>query len=229
LDTDFSWNKTAVEKSINAKTKIIFICSPNNPTGNLIAAEEILALAEKVSNQAIVVVDEAYIEFSDAMSMTSKIEQVSNLVILRTLSKAFGLAGIRCGVAIAEKKLIKFLQALLPPFPVSQFTLKAAMLATTWENIERIKGYIEIVKAQRAFLQENLSKFAFVKKVWPSQANFLLMQCDDVNQIYWYCVEQGFMLRKFNDKSQLHDCLRLSIGLPNQNEKLLNILAAVTG
>jgi len=117
----------------------------------------------------------------------------------------------------------------LPPFPVSQFTLKAAMQATTWENIERIKGYIEIVKTQRAFLQEKLSKFAFVKKIWPSQANFLLMQCDDVNKIYWYCVEQGFMLRKFNDKSQLHDCLRLSVGLPSQNEKLLNVLAAVTG
>lgn len=224
---NFAWNASEIRRNITEQTKIIFVCTPNNPTGNTVCAKEILQLCEDVAQQAIVVVDEAYIEFADQKSLATIAKCYSNLVVLRTLSKAFGLAGIRCGVVIGDPVLITFLQALMPPFALSRFTLEAAFEATQPRYINKMNGLINIIRMQREYLKEKLASFSFVKEIWPSEANFLLVKCQEANRVYQYCLEKGFLLRRFNGPINLKDCIRISVGLPEQNERLLAVLASL--
>ncbi len=204
--------------------KILFLCSPNNPTGHTTAPDEIFELCQKLAEKAIVVVDEAYIEFSTTESMTSYIQRYPNLVVLRTLSKAFGLAGLRCGALIAHKQLVQYLRAVLAPYPFSTATIQAAMDATKPACVVALKERVRCILTQRKIMQTALTALCCVKKVWPSEANFLLVEFNDAKKIYATCLENGIRLRDVSNEPGLENCLRISIGLPEQNESLINVL-----
>jgi histidinol-phosphate aminotransferase len=222
-EQQFALDIDSVMQRITPETKIIFVCTPNNPTGNSVAKEDIIAICNKVANQAIVVVDEAYIEFSPHASMATLVDDYPNLVVLRTLSKAFGLAGIRCGIVIAQPAFIQYLQAVIPPFPFAKFTLDAALCLTTQESIIELKKHINIILEQKAQLQQKLATFPFIEKIYASDANFLLIKSQSAKQIFQYCIENGICLRNFNEKSVLKDFLRITVGIQEQNDKLLSL------
>jgi histidinol-phosphate aminotransferase len=219
---NFAFDVEKVKEALTKNTKIIFICSPNNPTGSLVPVKDILNLCQEVKS-AIVVVDEAYIEF-DEKSMSSYIEQIPNLVVLRTLSKAFGMAGIRLGVLMAQAPVIQYCQAMMPPFPLSIYSISAALKATTPAFIQQVKKHITIIKEQKELLQKALKTLSFVTKIWPSSANFLLIEVNDPERMEQFCSQNGFMVKNFSSKPYLKNCIRMSIGTIEQNQKLISLL-----
>lgn len=224
---DFKLDIKTIIQSTTPETKIIFICSPNNPTGNLIPIDQILSLVESVKDNTIVAVDEAYIEFAQVESMTKYINQFSNLVVFRTLSKAFGLAGLRCGFVISQAPLIEMLRGIMPPYPFSQVILNAIAIATQKDNLVQINKNITYIKIQKEVMRRELNRLSMVVKVFESEANFLLVQFKDANQVIKYCAANGIYLKGFSD-NVLKNSLRISIGLEVQNQRLLTVLKALS-
>jgi histidinol-phosphate aminotransferase len=220
---NFGWDKEKIINSITENTKIIFICSPNNPTGTTVPVDDIISLCQTLDS-VIVVVDEAYVEYADRESMSTYINQYPNLVVLRTLSKAFGLAGIRCGALIAQAPLIQYCQAMMPPFPLSIYSIEAALKATTPEFIQTIKKQVNIIKEQKELLRQVLNTLPFVTKIWPSSANFLLIEVKDAQELELQCVDNGLVVKNFSAKPYLNNCIRISIGTVEQNNKLITFL-----
>lgn len=221
-----------IEKIINTWTsevKIIFICSPNNPTGNLINKTDILRLCEVFQGKSLIVVDEAYIEFADTESLSSDIARYDNLVILRTFSKAFGLAAARCGLVLAQGEIIQYLSAIMPPYPLSTLTTQAVAAAIMPSNFQKILERVQCIKQQRDKLSEALSKLPFIRKVWPSQANFLLVEVEDADQLMDVCKRNEIILRNMNDKSNLENCVRITIGSPEENVQLVMVMQQMQG
>lgn len=220
---NYDWDFEKIKQSVTSQTKIIFLCSPNNPTGNIIAPQDILDLCKAVSQTTIVVVDEAYIEFSKIQSISGFIDQYKNLVVLRTLSKAYGLAGIRCGAVLASAMLIEYLQRIMPPYPFSVLTIDVAMKGLMPQRLNQVQEQIETIREEKNRLIEALNKLPMVLKVWPSEANFILVQFEDTNRVWHECANQGIILRALPQDS-LNDCLRISVGLPWQNQRLISVL-----
>ncbi len=216
----------AILKSVNKTVKLIYVCSPNNPTGTLVPIADIFTLCNTISS-AMIVVDEAYIEFSDATSMSAYIKQFPNLVVLRTFSKAFGLAAFRCGVVMANEKIISYLKALMPPFAIPQPSMEAVLKALTVPYLAKIKTCISIIKIQRQQLSAFLSSLPFVKKIWNSHANFILIEVDNAQAIFAICKQNNIFLKSFNVNSKLKNCLRISIGTDEQNQQLMRVLKRV--
>ncbi|MCS5710406.1 histidinol-phosphate transaminase [Candidatus Berkiella aquae] len=224
VDKGFQWDLQKIKQSISSNTKMIFICSPNNPTGNVIPPEEILALLNFVNEKVLVVIDEAYIEFAQNESMTSYISQYSNLVILRTLSKAFGLADLRCGMVISQAPLIDMLQNLMPPYPFSAMTLKIINMATSQHKLQQVNKNIALIKQQREWMLSELGKLKCVDKIYSSEANFLLVMFKDATSVLESCQQNNIYLRDFSAIPGLMNGIRISIGLENQNQQLLAVL-----
>lgn len=227
-DKDYQWDLQKVKQSVTQNTKMIFICSPNNPTGNLISSNQILELLDFLKGKAVVVIDEAYIEFAQGESMTSYINQYSNLVILRTLSKAFGLADLRCGMVISQAPLITFLQNLMPPYPFSSITLKIIHMATSNQKLQQINKNIALIKQQRAMMLSELRRLSIVDKIYPSEANFLLVIFKELQSVLQRCRQNNIYLRDFSDMPGLMNGIRISIGLESQNQQLLAILKTMS-
>jgi histidinol-phosphate aminotransferase len=221
-ERDFIFDADAVLTSCTPHTKLVFVCSPNNPTGSIVPRQDIVRLLEGRKDKSVIVVDEAYIEFSDCESMAALITEYDNLVVLRTLSKALGLAGTRCGAAIANAMLIRMLNTVLPPYamstPVTDFVLRA--LSSERAGASRIT---EIV-AERARLADKLRSMRHVKKVWPSQANFLLVRFDNLESIIDRLDEKKILIRAFGDNRQLENCARITVGKPEEDDRLLAAL-----
>ena len=207
------------------KIKIIFLCSPNNPTGNLLEINDILTLSQQLRDESIIVVDEAYIEFADRPSMSTYINQYPNLVILRTFSKSYGLAGARCGLLIAQQEIVQWIKKIIAPYPVSSLTTLMVMEVISADHLMKIQEQITVIKAEREQLASHLMKLSCVKKIWPSVANFLLVQVSDDQLVMQACAKDGIILR--NLSQQIKNCVRISIGLPEENAKLLAVLAGV--
>lgn len=213
---------TSIVQQVNPNVKILFLCSPNNPTGNLLNKTDILSLCEKLKYQSIIVVDEAYLEFADAESLSSYIEQYPNLVILRTLSKAYGLAGARCGVLLAQADLVQWILKIMPPYPLPAFT--SQLILQTIMAKQKVQQQINIIKSERTRLFESLTKLACVKTVWHSDANFLLVETVDAEKVMHICANDGIILRNMHDKPGLENCVRISIGLPAENDQVVALL-----
>lgn len=220
LNDNFELNIPLIKKSINDKTKIIFVCSPNNPTGNSFNENEIEDLLNNYNG--IVVIDEAYIDFSDKASWLSKITRYPNLVILQTLSKAWALAGLRIGMAFASEEIIQILNKIKPPYNISVATQKLALQVLSDE--EKAYQKIDILKKEKQKLIEDLKAFDFIKKIYPSDTNFLLIKVNDAARLYKYLLSKNIVVRNRNNQPLCENSLRITIGTPEENISLLQAL-----
>jgi histidinol-phosphate aminotransferase len=220
LTGDFQLNIVNIKSAINANTKIIFVCSPNNPTGNLVDKEKITQLLQTFNG--IVVVDEAYIDFAGSESWIEKVSEHPNLIVLQTLSKAWGLAGLRIGFAYASKEIINVLNKIKPPYNVSEATQQLALQALYSELAAKQKTCILI--QQREKLRQELKRFDFIKNIYPSDANFLLVKADDANDLYKYLLNANIVVRNRSTQPLCENCLRITVGTPDENDVLLSAL-----
>lgn len=212
----------------NKNIKIIFLCSPNNPTGNLLKKEDVFLLCESFKNKSLVVVDEAYIDYADTQSLSEYINTYKNLVILRTFSKAYGLAGVRIGFLLANQEIINWLLRIIAPYPLSAVVTEYVLHKLTAERLAEISHQITLIKSERSKLLSAIGKMGWVKKIWPSEANYLLIETQDAKKIMDVCSDNGIIIREMFDKPGLENAIRISVGLPNENDELLGILQEIT-
>ena len=198
--------------------KIIFICSPNNPTGNSINSEDIEYILENFNG--IVIVDEAYIDFSMQASFITNINKYQNLIVSQTFSKAFGLAGARVGVAYANKEIIQLYNRVKPPYNVS--TLNQEAILKSLANLNEVNTNIEVILSERTKLKNALSKLSVVKKIYPTDANFLLIEVENADKLYQYLIDKKVIVR--NRNTQVDNCIRITVGTPAENKILIDTL-----
>ncbi len=213
------------QQTITSKTKeggLLFICSPNNPTGNSIELERIRQVAAEF--KGIVVIDEAYIDFSPNKRAVSLLGEIPNLVVLQTFSKAYGLAGARLGMAFASPEIITILNKIKPPYNVNTLSIKAALEVI--QNKEYVQEQIAQIIIERKRLRIALLNLLFVQKIYPSDANFLLVEFEDSESIFTQLIGKGIVVR--NRNSQVKNCLRITIGTAEENQKLLNVLNEIS-
>lgn len=220
LKPDFSLDVSAVLEAVEKSTKMIFLCSPNNPTSNSFERESILEIVDKAP--CIVVVDEAYIDFSKGSGLLDQVAEKKNLVVLQTLSKAWGVAGIRLGMAFAHQDLISYMSAVKYPYNINSLTLEEAKRAL--EKREQVQLWVDEILLEREQLGIRLSSFSFVEKVFPSDANFLLIRVDDPKAIYAYLEGSGIIVRDRSSVPLAKGCLRVTVGKKEENRKLLQAL-----
>ena len=220
LKSDFSID---TEKILSLKTsniKILFLCSPNNPTGNSFDTNELTDLIKGFNG--IVVVDEAYIDFSSKQSLISLINDNNNLIITQTMSKAYGMAGIRLGMGFSNQKIINYLNKIKPPYNINVLTERKALKELN--NIDEIKKNIDLVLNQRKLLISCLEKLDFIDKIYKSDANFLLVKVDNAGLRYSQLLEKGIIVRNRSNQPLCQNCLRITIGTENENKSLIKTL-----
>lgn len=218
LGTDFSLPVDELLQSTDEHTKLIFLCSPNNPTGNSFPRADMLRVAEEF--EGVVVVDEAYIDFADAESLTDAIAAYPNLVVLQTMSKAWGMAGLRVGLAIADDYIIGLMSQVKYPYNINLATMHLV------EELlrEPVLEHVAEIKIQREVLSAALTSMSFVGHVYPSDANFLLVKVADADKLYDHLIADGIIVRNRNRIKGCEGCLRITVGMPHENEKLIQSL-----
>ena len=226
-DNDFSIDVDALLECCNESTRLIFICSPNNPTGSLFPRESLLDLLEKRGNRSAVVVDEAYIEFAGGASAIELLERFENLIILRTLSKALAFAGARCGSVIGPASVIDMLNAVQAPYALATPVVECVENAMQTESLSEAEHWLEQVVSERERLTLALREFPFVRRIWPSAANFFLMQVDDASSLMAQSSEDKVLLRYFG--GDLSDCVRVTVGTHAENDRLLQTFTKLAG
>jgi histidinol-phosphate aminotransferase len=220
-DAGFALDERAVLERCTPEVKLVFLCSPNNPTGNLLDEQTILRLAGKLAGRAVVVVDEAYLEFSAAESLARHLPRLPHLAILRTLSKAHGLAGARCGTLIADPEVVALLRKVIPPYAIAQLTLEAVLRQLEPQALAESRAYIDLIRHERARLMKELPELARVVRVRPSDANFLLVQFSDAGTALQLARATGLLVRDARGYPGLGQALRITVGTPEQNNRLL--------
>ena len=217
LSSNFEIEVDTILANVKTNTKLLFICSPNNPSGNTVDSTAIEQLLNAFSG--LVVIDEAYIDFTDKTSWTKRLNSYPNLIVTQTLSKAYGLAGIRLGICFASQEIIAVLNKIKPPYNINTLTQDTAINAL--ENMSKVVEQIKTILQERNQLAKALETYSFVKKIYPSEANFILIKVDDANKRYDELIKNGIVVR--NRSSQLHceNCLRISVGTPSENTQLL--------
>lgn len=225
LNEDFSPNYTAIKSQLS-QTKIVFLCAPNNPTGNLIERTKLIDLLEAASN-TIVVVDEAYIEFCADNTQTDLISKYTNLVILRTLSKAFALASIRCGFALADKGIIDLMLKVIPPYPVPEPVAQIAIQALSQVGIARMEQQVQQLNELRESFKDALILLPNVRRVFPTTGNFLLAEFTDSKVVFEGMSQKGIILRDFSSKPMLKNCIRITVGSPQEMDYTLTALKSL--
>ncbi len=222
LELDYQPNVEGILAAQSERTKILFLCSPNNPTGNDFDVGKLQQLIEKF--EGIVVVDEAYIHFSTQASCTRWIQKYPNLVVLQTFSKAWGMAGIRLGMALASPEIIALFNKVKPPYNVNVLTQEYAL--NQLQDWSTLKEDIATILSERALLAKALSKLVFIEEIYPSASNFLLVKVTQADTIYQYLIEQGIIIRNRSKVILCDNCLRITIGTKVENEKLLAVLSS---
>ena len=213
-------NVDEILKAQNSQTKLLFLCSPNNPTANSFNADKIETLIKKFTG--IVVIDEAYIDFSSQESWIGRLNEFPNLIVIQTLSKAYGLAGIRLGACYSSTKIISVLNKIKPPYNVNQLTQQTALKAL--QNSIKTNNEIAIIISERNKLKTDLEEISFIMKVYPSDANFLLVKVDNAIVRYNQLVEYGIIVRNRTNLPLCENCLRFTVGTKEENKKLMNTL-----
>ena len=220
LKSDFSLDPDAVLAAVDEHTRLIFLCSPNNPTSNSLEREAVLKIIDGVN--CMVVVDEAYIDFSQGPGLLSLLKEKPNLVLLQTLSKAWGLAGIRLGMLFAHPELVGYISRVKYPYNVNQLTIDAALKGLADSDHRSL--WIEEILEERSRLATRLKSLAFVKEVYPSDANFLLIKVEDPAAVYQYLMNKGIIVRDRSSVPLCEGCLRITIGSKEENQALINAL-----
>lgn len=219
-----------VSAAIREGARIVFLCSPNNPTGSLVPEEPVLRLARKFSDKALIVVDEAYLEFTGKPGVGRFVEEVPNLVSLRTLSKSGSLAGARIGGLVANDEVIDYLlRAVVTPFPIAVPCVESAERALSAENQAASRERIETLIRQRERLAAALSRYLFTRKVYPGHANFLLVHVDDASEIERWLQQRGVLVRNQSNQPGLGSHLRISVGSEEETHRLLEALDEFAG
>jgi len=227
LTPDFQLDTEKILEAVTGQTRMIFLCSPNNPTGNKLKSEDIETILDGFDG--LVVVDEAYIDFAEEQSMAAKLDAYENLIVLQTLSKSFGLAGIRLGVALASPAVIKWLMRVKPPYNVNKLTLHYAEKAFEPENLESAHKNIATLIEQRKRLASELEQLSGVEKVFPSDANFLLVKVSNAYSVYQELAQSGVIVRYRGHEPMCEDTLRISVGTPEQNSIFLEKFKTILG
>lgn len=220
LTKEFQLDVEGISEAVDDHTKLIFICSPNNPTGNSMDREDVEFILNNF--EGIVVVDEAYINYSRQRSFISELTEYPNLVVMQTLSKAWGMAGARIGMAYASDDIIAILNKVKPPYNVGSPSQQLALEALS--NIEQVNEWIRVTVQERTKLTAALGQISFVKKIYPSDANFLLVKMDDAKAVYNYLVSCGIVVRDRSKVMLCEECLRITVGTPEENSILLSKL-----
>jgi histidinol-phosphate aminotransferase len=220
LTPDFDLDLEALPGTFDATTKIIFLCSPNNPTGNLLSRDKITEVLKKF--YGIVVIDEAYIDFAGGRSFVSELEKYPNLVILQTFSKAWGLAGLRLGMAFSSTEIIAILNKIKYPYNVNIQTQALALEAL--DNAYKKNIWVEEILASREKLIKALKTVNIVEKIFPTDSNFVLVRVQDAPATYQYLTEKGIIVRDRSKVKLCYNCIRITVGTPQENETLINAL-----
>ena len=218
LGEEYSLPVEDILAAADENTKALFLCSPNNPTGNSFPREDILRLVDEFGG--MVVVDEAYIDFAEAESLRSEIATRPNLIVLQTMSKAWAMAGLRVGLALADSRVIELMSQVKYPYNINVATMSIVSGLLT----KGVDSEVAEIKAQRAVLAEALKGMAMVQRVYPSDANFVLARFDDADAVYDYLIADGIIVRNRNRVKGCEGCLRLTVGLPEENDKLIKSL-----
>ncbi|MBW8198398.1 histidinol-phosphate transaminase [Flagellimonas abyssi] len=220
LTNDFEPNVDEILMAVNIKTKLLFICSPNNPTGNAFKEEAIEKLLKYF--QGLVVIDEAYIDFSKDESWLSKLDNYPNLIVTQTLSKAYGLAGIRLGICYASEEIIGVLNKIKPPYNVNQLTQQRALQRVL--NQDLVNREVQQILDERDELINALNGLEFVRELYPTDANFVLAKVDDANKRYQQLLDKQVVVRNRSTQPLCENTLRFTVGTPEENKKLIAIL-----
>ena len=218
LDADFNLDSEALLGACDARTKVIFLCSPNNPSGNAFELKQLLDICDRFPG--VVVVDEAYADFSEKGSLAKEATVRENLIVLQTLSKARAMAGLRIGLAISSEEVIRLMSMVKYPYNLSRAAMEKA-----FQFLDKsIDNEVNTIVNERKRLASILPRFSFVQQVFPSDANFILVRVDDANALYDYLLGKGIIVRNRTRVPGCAGCLRLTVGLPAENESLLNAL-----
>lgn len=220
LTDGYQLDMPAMKAAIDQNTKAIWLCSPNNPTGNVFAKDDLLWFLDNVN--AMVVVDEAYIDFSDKGTMVEMLDKYPNLIVLQTFSKAWGQAAIRLGIALASEEVIGYFNKVKYPYNVNILTQKHALKVL--EDVAKKERNVAEILVQRDVLRDLLLSLSCVKEVYPSDANFLLCKVSDANAIYAYLQQKGIIVRNRNRVTLCDNCLRITVGTPTENAEIYETL-----
>jgi len=226
-DNNFSIDVDTLLNRCDESTRLIFICSPNNPTGTLFPRESLVDLLEKRGNRSAIVIDEAYVEFAGEASAIELLQRYENLIVLRTLSKALAFAGARCGSVIGPASVIDMLDAVQAPYALATPVVECVENAMQTENRSEADEWLAQIISERQRLVLALREFPFVQKIWPSAANFFLIQVDDAAALMAQSSDDKVLLRYFG--GNLSDCVRITVGTQTENDRLLQTFARVSG
>lgn len=223
LSEDFSFPKDAVlDEIVDKNLKMVFLCSPNNPTGNAISSADIISILQ---TGVLTVIDEAYIDFCSEKSLLSKLFDFPNAIFLHTFSKMWGLAGMRCGVMMAHHEIIQKIMAIKMPYNINVATEHA--ISTTLENADAVFLQRDVIVQERMRMPDEYKKCSCVDTVFPSDANFLLIRFVDAKKVYSALLNAGIIVRDFSSKKRLENCLRITIGTPEENIQVLSLLQSL--
>jgi histidinol-phosphate aminotransferase len=223
-DAGFALDEAALLARVDENTKLVFVCSPNNPTANAVPPAQLRRMAQAIAPRALLVVDEAYIDFADVESLSTDIDAIPNLAVLKTLSKAHGLAGARVGALLAAPEVIALARKVIPPYAITELTVEAVTPLLQPAALAATRARVASVLAERARLADGLAASPLIARVWPSDANFLLVDCTDPDQVLKRAHGAGLIIRDVR-QSALPRSLRISVGTPEQNQRLLQSLA----
>ncbi|MFT4170705.1 MAG: histidinol-phosphate transaminase [Dysgonomonas sp.] len=223
LNDDYSLNADLLLKKVDGQTKLIFLCSPNNPSANILDKSEVLKVV--TSFKGIVIIDEAYIDFSIENSWLPDLDTYPNLIVLQTFSKAWGLAAIRLGMAFASVEIISYFNKVKYPYNINILTQNFVLEELNKTSLK--EEWVKTLIAQREWLNNNLGQVSFVEKIYPSDANFILVKVKDANKTYNSLVEKGIIVRNRNSISLCRDCLRITVGTESENKILIESLKSL--
>jgi histidinol-phosphate aminotransferase len=226
LPDNFALDVKSMMAAWQPHCKLIFLCSPNNPTGNVYSLTDMVSVCEQLKNKAIVIVDEAYIEFANQPSMSQFLEQYPNLAILRTLSKAYGMAGARCGAILAHPQLIKILEKVISPYPLASPVIELILQELQADKLIQVQAQIKALKQARDEFIIFLKKLSYVEKVWNSDANFILLKVKDAHALIAHCAAHDIIIRDRSFMFHLNNSVRISMGLPEENAQLMKLMEA---
>jgi histidinol-phosphate aminotransferase len=226
-ENDFAIDIDVLLAACDDQTRLVFVCSPNNPTGTLVSRPDLIELLERRGERSAIVVDEAYIEFSGEASAVELLDRYPNLVVLRTLSKALAFAGARCGAVMGPVEVIRILNAIQAPYAMSTPVVECVEDALQTEALDEARGRIAGIVEERERLMTAMSSFGFVDTVWSSAANFFLIRVTDGETVLQRARKTGILLRDFG--SSLPDCIRVTVGSRSENDRLLALFAGIEG